>query len=57
MKRNYCPLFIPEIGGGYPERDGEEGEGLVLQYSSSWIELKAALGGKGGGLLMPCKQT
>ena len=24
--------------GGSPERDGEEGEGLVLEYSSSWIE-------------------
>ena len=28
--------------GGYPERDGgEEGEeGLVLEYSSSWIKYK-----------------
>ena len=25
--------------GGSPERDGGEGEGLVLEYSSSWISL------------------
>ena len=42
------PLLVPEIDGGYPERDGGEGaegeeeeeeeeEGLVLEYSSSWI--------------------
>ena len=32
------PLSDPEIEGGSPERDsGEEGEGLVLEYSSSWI--------------------
>ena len=37
------PRLVPEIEGGYPERDGEgggeeeEGEGLVLQYSSSWM--------------------
>ena len=33
------PLSVPEIEGGYPERDGEEGEeeGLVLEYSSSWM--------------------
>ena len=34
-------LSVPEIEGGYPERDGEgeeEGEGLVLEYSSSWIK-------------------
>ena len=34
-------LSVPEIEGGSPERDGEEGEGeeegLVLEYSSSWI--------------------
>ena len=32
--------LVPEIEGGYPERDGEEGkggEGLVLEYSRSWI--------------------
>ena len=35
------PHLVPEIEGGYPERDGEEGgEGLVLEYSSSWIILK-----------------
>ena len=30
-----------EIEGGYPERYGEaeEGEGLILKYSSSWIQL------------------
>ena len=35
------PHLVPEVEGGYPERDGEgeEGEeGLVLEYSSSWIE-------------------
>ena len=36
------PLSVPEIEGGSPERDGGEGEGegeegLVLEYSSSWI--------------------
>ena len=34
------PQLVPEIEGGYPERDGEEGEGgegLVLEYSRSWI--------------------
>ena len=37
-------LSVLEIEGGYPERDGEgeegEGEGeegLVLEYSSSWM--------------------
>ena len=29
-------LSVPEIEGGSPERDGE-GEGLVLEYSSSWM--------------------
>ena len=32
---------VPEIEGGYPERHGEgpeeEEEGLVIEYSSSWI--------------------
>ena len=30
---------VPEIEGGSLERDGEgeEGEGLVLDYSSSWM--------------------
>ena len=36
------PLLVPEMEGGSPERDGgeeEEGaEGLVFEYSSSWIE-------------------
>ena len=27
---------VPEIEGGSPEREGE-GEGLVLEYSSSWM--------------------
>ena len=38
------PLLVPEIDGGYPERDGGEGgegeeeeEGLVLEYFSSRI--------------------
>ena len=34
------PLSVPEIEEGSPERDGgEEGEeeGLVLEYSCSWI--------------------
>ena len=36
------PLLVSEIEGGYPERQGGEGadgeeEGLVLEYSSSWI--------------------
>ena len=35
------PRLVPEIEGGYPERDGEgeegEGQGLVLEYSRSWI--------------------
>ena len=33
-------LSVPEIEGGSPERHGgeeEEGEGLVLEYSSSWM--------------------
>ena len=31
-------LLVPEIEAGSPERDGEgEEEGLVLEYSSSWI--------------------
>ena len=31
---------VLEIEGGYPERYGGEGEeeGLVLEYSSSWIQ-------------------
>ena len=28
---------VPEIEWGYPERDGEEEEGLVLEYSRKWI--------------------
>ena len=28
------PLSVPEIEGGSPEHDGE---GLVLEYSSSWM--------------------
>ena len=28
---------VPEIEGGSPELDGEEEEGLVLEYSSSMI--------------------
>ena len=39
------PHLVPEIEGGYPERDGEEGggeeeggEGLVLENSRSWIK-------------------
>ena len=33
------PRLVPEIEGGYPERDGgEEGaEGLVLTYSICWM--------------------
>ena len=35
------PLLVPEIEGGYPERDGGKGEeqeeGLVFEYSSSWM--------------------
>ena len=35
------PRLVPEIEGGYPERDGEgeegEGEGLVLENSRSWM--------------------
>ena len=36
------PRLVPEIEGGYPERDREggeeeEGEGLVLEYSRSWM--------------------
>ena len=31
------PHLVPEIEGGYPERDGEGGEGLVLEYSRSWM--------------------
>ena len=36
------PRLVPDIEGGYPERDGEggeeeEGEGLVLENSRSWI--------------------
>ena len=45
------PLSVPEIEGGSPERDGgeEEGEGLVLEYSSSWmLLLKLTRLGKGG---------
>ena len=45
------PLLVPEIEGGYPERDGGEGaegaegeeEGLVLEYSSSWMINSLAL--------------
>ena len=37
------PLSVPKIEGGYPERhggeEGEEEEGLVLEYSSSWISI------------------
>ena len=29
--------WVSEIEGGYPERYGGEEEGLVLEYSSSWI--------------------
>ena len=33
---------VPEIEGGYPERDreGGEGEGLVLENSRSWMKVK-----------------
>ena len=32
------PLSVPEIEGGSPERHGGgEEEGLVLEYSISWI--------------------
>ena len=35
------PYLVPEIEGGYPERDGEGGgeeeEGLVLENSRSWM--------------------
>ena len=36
------PRLVPEIEGGYPERDREGGgeeeiEGLVLENSKSWI--------------------
>ena len=32
------PHLVPEIEGGYPERDGEGGgEGLVLENSRSWM--------------------
>ena len=39
------PHLVPEIEGGYPERDGEEeeeegGEGLVLENSRSWIYIR-----------------
>ena len=30
-------LSVPEIEGGSPACDGEGEEGLVLEYSSSWI--------------------
>ena len=39
------PHLVPEIEGGYPERDGEEGEGggegegLILEYSRSWMSI------------------
>ena len=37
------PHLVPEIEGGYPERDGEEeeegGEGLVLENSRSWMSI------------------
>ena len=33
------PHSVPEIEGGSPERDGGEGEGLVLAYSSSWMSV------------------
>ena len=33
------PHSVPEIEGGSPERDGGEGAGLVLEYSSSWMYL------------------
>ena len=43
-------LLVSEIEGGSPERHGEEGaeeEGLVLEYSSSWIlNLMCGLYGK-----------
>ena len=36
------PRLVPEIEGGYPERDreGGEGEGLVLENSRSWMKVK-----------------
>ena len=41
------PCLVPEIEGGYPERDrGEEGEGaegLVLTYSSRLILFNSSL--------------
>ena len=37
------PLSVSEIERGYPERhregEGAEEEGLVLEYSSSWIQI------------------
>ena len=43
------PRLVPEIEGGYPERDGGEGaegeegeeeeEVLALEYPSSWMQL------------------
>ena len=32
-----APLSVPKIEGGSPERHGGEEEGLVLEYSSSWM--------------------
>ena len=46
--RSMIPHLVPEIEGGYPERDGEGGEeeeeeggeGLVLENSRSWMKKK-----------------
>ena len=57
-------LSVPEIEGGSPERDGGEGEeGLVLEYSSSWIspgstpfhllDVRLIFGIFGGGVMTP----
>ena len=54
------PLSVPEIEGGYPERyggeEGEEEEGLVLEYSSSWIGSVTSTQGKVKNPQLPARE-
>ena len=47
------PLSVPEIEGGSPERHGGE-EGLVLEYSSSWMCAETQRHSGAKGLLYTC---
>ena len=58
------PHLVPEIEGGYPERDGEGGEeeeeggeGLVLENSRSWIGCTPWKTAGPGSVLTPAESS